>query len=69
MANTGPMAIGEERTIMAGDRVLTIRRTKRDYIFDYCDALNASTSNGQVEWYVHNSNSLSLRGVRQRDLL
>lgn len=68
MGKASPMEAGEVRTYIVGDRVLNVRRSNRDYIYDLCDALNASITNPMVEWYVL-GNSLLLRGARQGGLL
>lgn len=67
MGRVSPMAVGEVRTYMVGERVLTVRRTKRDYIHDLCDALNGSITNRHVEWIVR-GNGMALRGARQGGL-
>lgn len=56
------MKPGETLTVSAGDRVQTVVRTSRNYIYDLCDAANAACSApDRLEWYVTPNDTLALR--------
>ena len=61
---SGRMRMGDVRTVIRPDGTgITIRRTKRDYVHDLCDAYNArlSESRKDIEWSVNQSGGLYLR--------
>lgn len=69
-ANNNPMVTGESRTYegtwkdSGARKACTIYRTNRPYVYDLCDAYNASRSDtakaNKLEWFVDKSGGLQL---------
>lgn len=62
-SSSGKMQPGETKTIIVGDKTVTIIRAHRDYVHDLCDAYNSVRTHDDTQWIVDESGNLKLRKI------